>query len=61
MNVGILNNAERFLDGTWVIDEVRWCVAKGYKILEIEKFYQYDMTQYNPDKGNGGFFVEYIN
>ena len=28
-------DAERCLEGTWVIDEVRLAVAKGYKILEV--------------------------
>jgi len=49
------------LDGTWVIDEVRLAVNKGYKILEIQEVYQYEVTQYNPDTGEGGIFVEYIN
>jgi len=54
-------NAERCLEGTWVIDEVRLAVNKGYKILEIQEVYQYEVTQYNPDTGVGGLFVEYIN
>jgi len=48
------------LDGTWVIDEVRLAV-NGYKILEIQEVYQYEVTQYNPDTGEGSLFVEYIN
>jgi hypothetical protein len=43
-----------------VIDEVRLAVGKGYKILEFQEFYEYDATQYDPDKGEGGLFVEYI-
>jgi hypothetical protein len=38
------NDAERCLDGTWVIDEVRLAVAKCYKILEIQEVYQYEVT-----------------
>jgi hypothetical protein len=49
------------LDGAWIIDEVRLAVVKGYKILEIQEVYQYEVTQYNPETGNGGIFVEYIN
>jgi hypothetical protein len=49
------------LEGAWVIDKVRFAVAKGYNILEIYKVYQYEVTQYNPDTGDGGLFVEYIN
>jgi len=55
------SDAERCLEGTWVIDEVRLAVNKGYKILEIQEVYQYDVTQYNPDTGEGGLFVEHIN
>jgi hypothetical protein len=36
-------------------------VAKGYKILEIQEVYQYEVTQYNPETGDGGLFVEYVN
>jgi hypothetical protein len=36
-------------------------VAKGYKILEIQEMYQYKVTQYNPETGKFGLFVEYIN
>jgi hypothetical protein len=49
------------LDGTWVIDEVRLAVSKGYRILEIQEVYQYEMTQYDPVTSDGGLFVEYIN
>jgi hypothetical protein len=49
------------LDGTWVIDEVRLAVDKGYRIIEIQEVYQYEVTQYNPDTSDGGLFVEYIN
>jgi len=55
------NDAENCLYGTWVIDEVRLAVNIGYKILEIQEVYKYEVTQYNPDTGNGGLFVEYIN
>jgi hypothetical protein len=40
---------------------VRLAVTKGYKILEIQEVYQYEVTQYNPETGDGGLFVEYIN
>jgi hypothetical protein len=40
---------------------VRLAVDKGYRILEIQEVYQYEVTQYNPDTGDGGLFVEYIN
>jgi hypothetical protein len=40
---------------------VRLAVAKGYKILEIQEVYQYEVTQYNPETGKWGLSVEYIN
>jgi len=36
-------------------------VEKGYGILEIYELYEYQVTQYNPETGEGGIFVEYIN
>jgi len=55
------SDTERCLEGTWVIDEVRLAVSKGYRILEIQEVYQYEVTCYNRDTGDGGLFVEYIN
>jgi hypothetical protein len=49
------------LDGTWIINEVRLAVAKVYKIIEIQEGYQHELTKYNPETGDGGVFVEYIN
>jgi hypothetical protein len=40
---------------------VRFAVNKGYNILEIQEVYQYEVTQYNPETGDGGLFEEYIN
>jgi len=54
------SDAERCLEGTWVIDEVRLAVDKGYKILEILEVYEYQVTRYDPETGDGGFFAEYI-
>jgi hypothetical protein len=48
------NDAERCLDGTWVIDEVRLAVDKVHRIIEIQEMYQYEVTQYNPDTSDGG-------
>ena len=54
-------NEDRALTGTWVMDEVRLAVQKGYRILEIHEVYEYQVTQYNPETGDGGLFVNYIN
>jgi hypothetical protein len=52
---------ERALTGTWVIDAIRLAVEKGYRILEIHEVYEFQVTQYNPETGEGGLFVDYIN
>jgi len=36
-------------------------VEKGYRILEIYLCYEYRVTQYNPETGEGGHFFDYIN
>ena len=53
--------AERALTGTWVMDEVRLAVQKGYKLIDVYKVYAYAVTQYDPQTGQAGLFVEYIN
>ena len=52
------SDAERWLEGTWVIDDVRLAVDKGYKILEILEVYEYQVTCYDPATGTGGHFVD---
>ena len=54
-------DAERALEGTWVIDELRFALQNGYKILEIHELYEYRVTKYNRDKDEDGLFVDYIN
>jgi hypothetical protein len=43
-----------------VVDEVRVAVERGYRVLKIHEFYEYDVTQYDPTTGEGGHFVHYI-
>jgi len=43
------------------MDEVRLAVEKGFRILEINHVYEFKVTQYNPETGEGGLFVDYIN
>jgi len=52
---------ERALVGTWVMDEVRLAVSKGYCVVEVFEVYEYVVTQYDRQSGEGGLFVEYIN
>ena len=59
VNIGMIE-MKRALTGTWVIDEIRLAVEKGYKILEMYEIYEYNVTQYNRETGEGGLFVAYI-
>jgi hypothetical protein len=43
--------------GTWVLDEVRLAVQKGYLVLHVHEVYEYRVTQ----SGEGELFVQYIN
>jgi len=43
------------------MNEVRLAVEKGYRILEIHEVYEYQVTQYKRETGEGGLFVDYIN
>jgi hypothetical protein len=52
---------ERALIGTWVIDEVRLAVQKGYKVTEVYEVYEYEITQHDLQSRSGGLFVDYIN
>ena len=49
--------AERALTGTWVLDEMRLAVQKGYILVEEHEVYEYRMTQYDKMTGTGGLFV----
>jgi hypothetical protein len=53
--------AERALVGTWVVDEVSLAVDKGYRLIEVYEFFEYDVTQFDPATGEGGLFVQHIN
>ena len=48
---------DRALIATWVMDEVKLAVEKGYRVFEINYVYEYQVTQYNPETGEGGLFV----
>jgi hypothetical protein len=49
------------LTATWVLDEVRLAIRKGYKVLYILEVYEYDVVKYDPQTREGGLFVDYIN
>jgi hypothetical protein len=51
---------ERALSGTWVADELRLAVTKGYRITKVHEVYEYNVTHYDRETGEGGLFVQYI-
>jgi hypothetical protein len=53
--------AERVLEATWILDEVRLAVSKGYRVIKVHEVYKYEVTQYDRQTGEGGLFVEYVN
>lgn len=55
------SNDERSFTGTYVAEELRVAVRKGYKILKLYEAWEYEMTQYDPITKQGGIFAEYIN
>ena len=48
------------LIGTWVLDEIRLAVQKGYELVEMHEVYEYQVTQCDPQTGNGGLRAQYI-
>lgn len=55
------NDKERQFTGTWVMDEVKLALDKGYQIVKIHEIWEYEVTQYDPVTRTGGFFSEFIN
>ena len=51
---------EETLTGTWVIDDVRLALEKGYWILEIYEYCEYNVTRYDPENREGGLFADNI-
>lgn len=52
---------DRSFIGTYVAEELRVAVEKGYTILKMYEAWEYDTTKYDPKTNNGGIFAEYIN
>jgi hypothetical protein len=53
--------AERALTSTRVLNEIRLALQNCYKLVEVHEVYEYQVKKYNPESGDGGVFVEYIN
>lgn len=55
------SNSERMIHGTYVADELRLAVKKGYTIIKIYEAWEYKITQYDKNTGDGSLFAGYIN
>lgn len=54
------NIKDRMFSGTWVVDEVKKAISKGYRIIKIHEIWQYEVTQFDLKTGEGGFFAEFV-
>jgi len=58
------SESERAFVGTWVTDEIKMALSKGYKIhvLQIYEVWHFqELSQYNPETKTCGLFTEYVN
>ena len=52
---------KRMIHGTYIADELRLAVEKGYKIMKIHEAWHYEtMTQFDKTSNSGGLFSGYI-
>jgi hypothetical protein len=50
------------LTGTWVTDELKKALEKGYVVQRIYEVWHFDETeQYDPKTKTGGLFTDYVN
>ena len=53
---------ERAFTGTWVTDELKKAIEKGYEIVVVYEVWHFDrIEQYDPATKTGGIFTNYIN
>jgi hypothetical protein len=45
----------------WVMDKIRLAVEKGSVVIEVHEVYGHQITKYDPQTGEGGIFVQFIN
>jgi hypothetical protein len=56
------SDEERSLTGTWVTDELKKALEKGYVVQRIYEVWHFDETeQYDPKTKTGGLFTNYVN
>lgn len=53
---------ERSFIGTWVTDEVKVAISRGYNVEKVYEVWHFDkISQYDIETKSGGIFTEYIN
>ena len=53
---------ERALTGTWVTDELKKAVQKGYVVVQMYEVWHWSkVEQYDPKRKAGGLFTDYVN
>ncbi|OXU28863.1 hypothetical protein TSAR_009156 [Trichomalopsis sarcophagae] len=52
---------DREITGTWVSDELKKAIDKGYEVTAIYEIWQYKTVQYNRETKSGGLFADYVN
>jgi hypothetical protein len=50
------------LTGTWVTDDLKKALVKGYGVQRINELWHfYETEQYDPEMKTGGLFTDYVN
>lgn len=54
-------DGERMITGTWVTDEVKKAIEKGYVVDKIFEVWHFDrISQYDPQAKEGDAFTDYV-
>lgn len=54
------NDIDRMIRGTYIADELRLAVSKGYQILKIHEAWEYEIIEFDSNTKTGGLFGGYI-
>jgi hypothetical protein len=56
------NDKQRAIEGTWVTEEVKHALTRGYKILKIFSIWNFSKKEiYDKSTKTGGLFTDYVN
>jgi len=63
MNQGHCTHSEkeRYIVGTWVVDEVAKAIEMVYSVKEVFEFCEYKVTCFDKRSNSGGLFADYVN